>query len=74
MEPEEIEDDDSEYVFDPNVTVIIEVKGGVVQDTQSPNGIEPLILDLDVHPDAEITYFEEDGVQWGRVVWGEQAY
>lgn len=73
MEPEiEYEEyDEKEYIFDPGTTVIIEVSGGVVQDTTSPNGIEALVVDYDNNPDAAIDYYEVDGVRWGRVIWGE---
>lgn len=63
------QENDNEYVFDPNATVIVEVSGGVAFVSECPDNVEALIVDYDNTPDAVIEYYEINGVQWGRVVY-----
>jgi len=67
-------EEDGATEFDPSMTVIVEVLGGVVQETTSPKFIHTIVVDYDNFPDAEIEYFlDERKVEMGRIKWGAEA-
>lgn len=59
---------EEDTLFDPDLTVLVEVDGGVASFQCLPKNIAGIIVDHDNFPDAEID------MENGRIIWGEPAY
>lgn len=57
--------------LNPKLRVIVRIKGGAVQDVQSPQGVIVEVHDYDIEGTLAHLYTDEDGDQYMKGIWGQ---